>query len=133
MARNRGSARTPDGAAGHLPVARPHGYCLRQPRVPASGAVALQNRRSACATPGSAEDPNDTPTPGTPQGKVPVGHRPGCPLVAGPMTVDNEVNSAAGAERAAAGPNGLDDFADLFLGPAGRPGTWAQASTYSLR
>src|SRR3954469_11687784 len=38
------------------------------------------------------------------------------PLVAGPVTVDNDVNWAARAERAAAGPGELEDFAYLHLG-----------------
>src|SRR3954447_984601 len=38
------------------------------------------------------------------------------PLVAGPVTVDNDVNWAARAERAAADPGELDDFAYLYLG-----------------
>jgi predicted NBD/HSP70 family sugar kinase len=38
------------------------------------------------------------------------------PLVDGPVTVDNDVNWAARAERAAAGPGELDDFAYLHLG-----------------
>jgi predicted NBD/HSP70 family sugar kinase len=38
------------------------------------------------------------------------------PLIAGPVTVDNDVNWAARAERAAAGPDELDDFAYLYLG-----------------
>ncbi|PRY48992.1 putative NBD/HSP70 family sugar kinase [Geodermatophilus tzadiensis] len=38
------------------------------------------------------------------------------PLVAGPVTVDNDVNWAARAERAAAGPEDLDDFVYLYLG-----------------
>jgi predicted NBD/HSP70 family sugar kinase len=38
------------------------------------------------------------------------------PLVAGPVTVDNDVNWAARAERAAAHPEALDDFAYLHLG-----------------
>ena len=37
------------------------------------------------------------------------------PLVDGPVTVDNDVNWAARAERAAAGPGELDDFAYLYL------------------
>jgi predicted NBD/HSP70 family sugar kinase len=37
------------------------------------------------------------------------------PMIAGPVTVDNDVNWAARAERAAATPDGLDDFAYLFL------------------
>jgi predicted NBD/HSP70 family sugar kinase len=38
------------------------------------------------------------------------------PLVDGPVTVDNDVNWAARAERAAADPGELDDFAYLYLG-----------------
>ncbi|GAB3202476.1 ROK family transcriptional regulator [Geodermatophilus arenarius] len=38
------------------------------------------------------------------------------PLVAGPVTVDNDVNWAARAERAAAAPGELEDFAYLYLG-----------------
>ena len=38
------------------------------------------------------------------------------PLVAGPVTVDNDVNWAARAERAAAKPGALDNFAYLYLG-----------------
>lgn len=38
------------------------------------------------------------------------------PLVDGPVTVDNDVNWAARAERDAAGPGELDDFAYLYLG-----------------
>jgi predicted NBD/HSP70 family sugar kinase len=38
------------------------------------------------------------------------------PLVAGPVTVDNDVNWAALAERAAADPQDRDDFAYLHLG-----------------
>jgi predicted NBD/HSP70 family sugar kinase len=38
------------------------------------------------------------------------------PLVAGAVTVDNDVNWAARAERAAAPEGALDDFAYLFLG-----------------
>src|SRR3954470_11669003 len=38
------------------------------------------------------------------------------PLVAGPVTVDNDVNWAPRAERAAADPGELDDFAYLYLG-----------------
>src|SRR3954468_18045370 len=38
------------------------------------------------------------------------------PLVAGPITVDNDINWAARAERAAADPGELDDFAYLYLG-----------------
>jgi predicted NBD/HSP70 family sugar kinase len=38
------------------------------------------------------------------------------PLVAGPITVDNDVNWAARAERNAANPEELDDFAYLYLG-----------------
>jgi predicted NBD/HSP70 family sugar kinase len=38
------------------------------------------------------------------------------PLVAGPVTVDNDVNWAARAERAAADPGELADFAYLHLG-----------------
>src|SRR3954464_8902334 len=38
------------------------------------------------------------------------------PLVAGPITVDNDVNWAARAERAATHPGELDDFAYLYLG-----------------
>src|SRR3954464_5408317 len=38
------------------------------------------------------------------------------PLVAGPVTVDNDVNWAARAERAAAAPGELEDFAYLHLG-----------------
>ncbi len=38
------------------------------------------------------------------------------PMVAGPVTVDNDVNWAARAERAAAASEGLDDFAYLYLG-----------------
>jgi predicted NBD/HSP70 family sugar kinase len=38
------------------------------------------------------------------------------PVVAGPVTVDNDVNWAARAERAAAASEGLDDFAYLYLG-----------------
>jgi predicted NBD/HSP70 family sugar kinase len=37
-------------------------------------------------------------------------------LVAGPVTVDNDVHWAARAERIAAGPGALDDFAYLYLG-----------------
>jgi predicted NBD/HSP70 family sugar kinase len=38
------------------------------------------------------------------------------PLVAGPVTVDNDVNWAARAERAACSGPGLEDFAYLYLG-----------------
>src|SRR3954447_23675894 len=38
------------------------------------------------------------------------------PLVAGPVTVDNDVNWAARAERAAPDPGELEDFAYLYLG-----------------
>jgi predicted NBD/HSP70 family sugar kinase len=38
------------------------------------------------------------------------------PVVSGPVTVDNDVNWAARAERAAAASEGLDDFAYLYLG-----------------
>jgi predicted NBD/HSP70 family sugar kinase len=38
------------------------------------------------------------------------------PLVAGPVTVDNDVNWAARAERAVAPESSLDDFAYLYLG-----------------
>jgi predicted NBD/HSP70 family sugar kinase len=38
------------------------------------------------------------------------------PLVAGPVTVDNDVNWSARAERAAARAGELDDFAYLYLG-----------------
>src|SRR3954464_2074559 len=38
------------------------------------------------------------------------------PLVAGPVTVDNDVNWAARAERAAADPGELDDFVYVHLG-----------------
>jgi predicted NBD/HSP70 family sugar kinase len=38
------------------------------------------------------------------------------PLVAGPVTVDNDVNWAARAERAAADGDALDDFAYVYLG-----------------
>jgi predicted NBD/HSP70 family sugar kinase len=38
------------------------------------------------------------------------------PYVAGPVLVDNDVNWAAQAERAAAAPGSLDDFAYVFLG-----------------
>src|SRR4051795_11664499 len=38
------------------------------------------------------------------------------PLVAGSVTVDNDVNWAARAERAAADPGELEDFAYLYLG-----------------
>src|SRR3954452_10674404 len=38
------------------------------------------------------------------------------PLVAGPVTVDNDVNWAARAERAAAAPGEPEDFAYLYLG-----------------
>ncbi|SFT86722.1 Sugar kinase of the NBD/HSP70 family, may contain an N-terminal HTH domain [Geodermatophilus amargosae] len=37
-------------------------------------------------------------------------------LLAGPVTVDNDVNWAARAERAASGPESLDDFVYLYLG-----------------
>ena len=38
------------------------------------------------------------------------------PLVVGPVTVDNDVNWAARAERSAAAPDVLDDFAYVYLG-----------------
>ena len=38
------------------------------------------------------------------------------PLLAGPVTVDNDVNWAARAERAASSPERLDDFVYLYLG-----------------
>jgi len=38
------------------------------------------------------------------------------PLVTGPVTVDNDVNWAARAERSALAPEGFDDFAYLYLG-----------------
>jgi predicted NBD/HSP70 family sugar kinase len=38
------------------------------------------------------------------------------PLVAGPVSVDNDVNWAARAERAAVDAGELDDFAYLYLG-----------------
>jgi predicted NBD/HSP70 family sugar kinase len=38
------------------------------------------------------------------------------PLIAGPVTVDNDVNWAARAERAVADPGELEDFAYLYLG-----------------
>jgi predicted NBD/HSP70 family sugar kinase len=38
------------------------------------------------------------------------------PVVAGPVVVDNDVNWAARAERSAAPPGALDDFAYLYLG-----------------
>jgi predicted NBD/HSP70 family sugar kinase len=38
------------------------------------------------------------------------------PVVAGPVVVDNDVNWAARAERSAAAPGALDDFAYLYLG-----------------
>jgi predicted NBD/HSP70 family sugar kinase len=38
------------------------------------------------------------------------------PLVAGPVVVDNDVHWAARAERTAAGPGALEDFAYLYLG-----------------
>jgi predicted NBD/HSP70 family sugar kinase len=38
------------------------------------------------------------------------------PLVHGPITVDNDVNWAARAERSAAAPGSMDDFVYLYLG-----------------
>ncbi|WP_169063824.1 ROK family protein [Geodermatophilus dictyosporus] len=38
------------------------------------------------------------------------------PLVTGPVTVDDDVDWAARPERAAAGPEGLDDFVYPYLG-----------------
>src|SRR3954452_15666616 len=38
------------------------------------------------------------------------------PLIAGPITVDNDINWAARAERSAAGPGELDDFVYVHLG-----------------
>ena len=49
-------------------------------------------------------------------------------LVAGPVLVDNDVNWAARAERAAAGAGPMDDFTYLYLGKA-----WAAPSSATAR